>query len=112
MKNTVFGFILIICSASVSCEMVNPPEYQFEATVLHQGMDCGGIFIIQLNNLSGDTTLINGVYYAENLSSDLKIDGLEIFLNCRHPKENELSVCTTFGPGYPHVFVIDAEKAE
>jgi len=112
MKNIIFGFLFAIGFTSTACEKEDIPEHQFEATVLYQGMDCGGTYLISLNNLSGDSTLVNGVYYAENLSSDLRIDGLEIYLNCRYPKENELSLCTTFGPGYPHIFVINAKIAE
>ena len=112
MKKTIFGLLLVIGVASFSCEKEKEIDYHFKATVLKRGMDCGDTYLILLTNLSGDSTIINTTYYADNLSSDLKIDGLEIFLNCRYPKNNELGVCTTYGIGYPHVFVIEAEKAE
>ena len=112
MKNLVFGFLIVIGFASTGCEKENIPEFQFEATVLHKGMDCGETYLISLNNLSGDSTIINGVYYAENLPSDMLAVGLEIYLNCRYPIENELSLCTTYGPGYPHIFVINAKISE
>lgn len=112
MKKTIFGLLLLIVVASFSCEKEKEIDYHFKATVLKQGMDCGNTYLILLTNLSGDSTIINTTYYADNLSSDLKIDGLEIFLNCRYSKNNEMSVCTTYGIGYPHVFVIEAEKTE
>jgi hypothetical protein len=112
MKKTIFGLLLVIGVASFSCEKEKEIDYHFKATVLYRGMDCGDTYLILLTNLSGDSTIISTIYYADNLSSDLKIDGLGIFLNCRYPENNELGVCTTYGPGYPHVFVIEAEKAE
>ena len=112
MNKTIIGLLLVIGVTNFSCEKETEIDYQFKATVLGQGMDCGDTYLILLTNLSGDSTIINSTYYADNLSQDLKIDGLEIFLNCRYLKNNEMSVCTTYGIGFPHVFVIESEKAE
>ena len=112
MKKTIFGLLLVIGVASFSCEKEKEIDYHFKATVLYRGMDCGDTYLILLTNLSGDSTIISTTYYADNLSQGLKIDGVEIFLNCRYPVNNEMSVCTTYGIGFPHVFIIEAEKID
>ncbi len=108
----MLSLLLVLGVACISCEKETEIDYQFKATVLERGMDCGDTYLILLTNLSCESTIINTTYYADNLSQELKIDGLEIFLNCRYPENNEMSVCTTYGIGFPHVFVIEAEKVE
>lgn len=103
----LFGFTFIGCEKETDSE--NEKEYQFEATVIGKGLDCGDTYLIDLKITIGNSDIVEGTYYADDLSSDLKVVGLKIKLNCRKPNDDELYVCTTMGPSYSHVIVIDAE---
>lgn len=110
MKKVFVCLIVVAGFLFCSCEKDN--EYQFEATVLGKGLDCGETFLIDLTNISGNAEIMDNTYYADNLPSDLKINGLKIKLNCRFLKTDETYACTTMGITWSHVFVIEAERAE
>lgn len=111
MKRTAILSILITVSFLTSCEKENDTgdldNFQFEATVISKGLDCGEAFIISLTNREKDSSIENGTYYADNLDSDFKVPGLKILLNCREPNSDELYACTMMGPTYPHMIVLD-----
>jgi hypothetical protein len=110
MNRIYIYLILIIGSIISACEKEN--GFQFEATVIGKGPDCGETYLINLTNISGDFAITDSTYYADNLSSDLKIDGLKLQLNCRLLNSDEIYICTEMGIAWPHVYVIEAEKAE
>lgn len=108
--------MLIMGVLFASCEKdedkVASENFKFEATVLNRGSDCGEIFIISLKNIETGSDIDDGIYYADNLDSEYKVQGLKIYLNCREPKDDEIYACTHMGPTYPHVFVTRNKKAE
>ncbi len=113
MKQRVFLSILITVNFLISCEKDNNSKdidsFQFEATVINKGMDCGETFIISLKSIDTDSNIEDGTYYADNLKSDFKVPGLKIYLNCREPNNDELYPCTTVGITYPHVIVVNSK---
>ena len=60
----------------------------------------------------GDSEIANGTYYADKLPPQLKVAGLKIRLNSRKSANEDLYACTTMGPGYYHVIVINSEKVD
>ena len=101
MKLRFFLSPLIFVGVLISCENDKDSEgttdFQCEATVVGQGMDCGETFMITLTS-SIDPDMEEGTYYADHLNSGLKIQ-----LNGRAPNADETYACTTMGPGYPHL---------
>lgn len=87
-------------------------HYNYEATVLYKGVDCHDTYLISLKNLDESSDITEGIYYADNLAPEFKVDGLKIYLNCRQPTINDVSICTTLGPTYHHVVVTSSAKAE
>jgi len=115
MKNLIilsiltFGFLFLSCDKDE--DELSKENFKFEATVLSVGMDCGETFIISLKNIESSSELGDGIYYADNLGSEYKEQGLKIYLNCREPNGDEVYACTTLGPTYPHLVVINSSKA-
>ena len=115
MKQIAFLLILFSSSLMISCEKHDDEkgnDYQFEATVRNKGLDCGKTFIIELKNISGNSEIADGIYYADNLDSEFKEPGLKIVLKCREPNNDEVYACTMMGPTYPHVIVVDSKKVQ
>ena len=116
MKNLFILSLLLIGVFFASCEKDDDKlaleNFKFEATVLSTGMDCGDTFIISLKNLESNSDIKDGIYYADNLASAHKVQGLMLYLNCRVPNDGEFYACTTMGPTYPHVFVIKSAKVD
>ena len=110
MKKAIRILVLLFFIVLINCDEDKVIDYQFEATVLGQGIDCGETYLINLTNISGITEITGGTYYADNLPSDLKIIGINIVLNCRLPNDEEVYACTDMGPSYPHVFVINGKE--
>ncbi|MFZ7133390.1 MAG: hypothetical protein ACOWWR_13640 [Eubacteriales bacterium] len=116
MKKLIILSILTIGVFLAGCEKdddeATKEHFEFEATVIGKGQDCGETFIISLKNLVASSELEDGIYYADNLDSEYKEQGLKIYLNCREPNVDEIYACTTLGPTYPHLIVINSSKAE
>lgn len=103
---------LLLSSCNKEDNNISKDNFQYEATVIGQGMDCGETFTISLKSIKTNTDFEDGTYYADNLSSDLKVEGLKIYLNCRELNNDEIYACTMWGPTYPHVFVTESKKAD
>ncbi|PKP34796.1 MAG: hypothetical protein CVU00_05190 [Bacteroidetes bacterium HGW-Bacteroidetes-17] len=115
MKQIAFLLILFSTSLIISCEKQDDAkgnDFQFEATVRNKRLDCGETIIIELKNISGNSEIADGIYYADNLDSEFKEPGLKIELNCREHNNDEVYACTTMGPTYPHVIVIDSKTGQ
>lgn len=111
MKKVVFYFTLLIPFIFIGCSSDNDSEeviYEFEATVLGKGIDCGGTFLIDLSRKYGDSDIKNGTYFADDLPEELKVKGQKLKLNCRKPTIDEAYPCITLGPGYNHVVVLES----
>ena len=92
-------------------------EYPYKAEVRGLNSDCGLYEIKVLYGLSEiesivGSSVIEGIYIAKNLPTELEIEGLIISLDIRAPKNNELGVCTLQGPTYKWLYVIRAIKNE
>jgi hypothetical protein len=116
MKKIFFVSILLCGVFLMSCkkddDKAKAKDFKFEATVISKGLDCGETFLISLKNLETNSAIEDGTYYADNLEAEYKVEGLKIYLNCRNPNNDELLPCTTLGPSYPHVVVLDSEKVK
>lgn len=102
----VFGFFLQGCMDDDDQSQID--NFAFEAIVLGQGIDCGDIYTISLKSLEANSDFEDGTYYALNLESEFKEQGLKILLNCRPPNNDEMIACTTQGPSYPHIVVLNS----
>ena len=103
------GLILINCESDINTNFND--DFQYKATVINKGIDCGETWIIELKNINGNSEIEDGTYYADNLGVDYKESGLKVYLSCREPNNDELYPCTTLGPSYPHLIVIKSKKA-
>ncbi len=116
MKNllilSVLTFGVFLSGCEKEDDKIIKENFKFEATVLNKGLDCGETFIISLKNFETSSEFEDGIYYADNLDPEFKEQGLKIYLNCRHPNDDEVYACTTLGPSYPHLIVINSSKAE
>ncbi|MCT4643466.1 MAG: hypothetical protein N4A74_00660 [Carboxylicivirga sp.] len=107
------GFLLLTFSLTLllSCEKEEDIyDFQFEATVIGKGSDCGDTYLISLKNRGGSTSIIDGIYYADQLKSEFKVSGLKLYLNGRKPYDNEMHACSTLGIPYPHIVITDCIK--
>ena len=118
MKPFILLISIIIGIAFFSCEKNNTDkEFPFEAEVLGRNMDCGIFAIKFTNNLDqfheiADFYVLNDVYIAKNLPTELQIEGLSIVLNIRKIQDSELGACTDLGPSCPWIYVLSAKKKE
>ena len=67
-------------------------HYNYEATVLYKGVDCHDTYLISLKNLDESSDITEGIYYADNLAPEFKVDGLKIYLNCQPLREMLLPI--------------------
>lgn len=109
---SIFTFGILLSGCDKEDDNINNSNFEYKATVKSQGLDCGETYIISIESIDSDADIANGNYYADSLDSDLKVEGLIIYLNCRKPNEDELYACTTLGPTYSHVIVTDSKIAE
>jgi hypothetical protein len=108
-------FLIIFLSIAIifiSCNEEKEETISYNATVIGEGLDCGETFLIKFNdNLEGlvDNDFEN-VFYAINLHNEYKIENLQIEVYFRQPEVDELLICTTLGPAYPQIFIIEAQR--
>lgn len=113
-----FILLLAVFLNLSSCENErSDPSFPFEAEVLGINMDCGLPAIKfngnldQINEIAGLNSS-NAIFIAKNLPSDLQAEGKTIVLMIRKIENSELKACTTMGPGYPWIYVLEAKKKE
>lgn len=103
-------FILVGCTD----ENMEPIE-EFKVTVFGAGMDCG-LWLIDFNpedkerieELAGRKGWLK--FYAHNLDNSFWQVGIELVVKVRTTRDEELRPCTTLGPGYPWITVVEARK--
>jgi len=117
MKPYFILLLAVILNIS-SCEKESSdPSFPFEAEVLGINMDCG-IPAIKFNDNLDQVNEIaepyssSAIFIAKNLPSDLQTEGIAIVLKFRKIQNSELGACTTMGPGYPWIYVLEARKKE
>lgn len=101
---TVFIFLLISCSTD------DDNTDLYNAVVIGKGLDCGDSFLIKINGYSGLHNTVDYIYYEINLPKEFKVEGKQIKVEFREPKDKELFPCTTLGPGYQQIYIISAES--
>jgi hypothetical protein len=79
------------------------------ATVRGKGLDCGNSFIIQFDEDVVGLPLPNKVYYEINLPEKYKIANERINVKFRVPNNDEIMACTTMGPSYPQIYIVDVK---
>ena len=82
----------------------------FNATVLGIGGDCR-TYLIQFDE---DVESITGhslmrTYYAPNLPEEYGVKGTRIRVKFRVPENDELMACTTMGPAYGQVYIVEVK---
>jgi hypothetical protein len=113
-----FILLLAVFLNISSCENESSdPSFPFEAEVLGINMDCGIPAIKfngnldHINEIAGLKTS-NAIFIAKNLPSDLSTEGKTIVLEIRKIENSELRACTTMGPGYPWIYVLEAKEKD
>ena len=84
--------------------------YSNTAIVQQVGPDCGDSYLLSLNE--ENKTLLRKPVYELNLPDSLKVKGLKVSIKWRKAKSSEMMICTTLGPGYDQIYIIEAEKVE
>lgn len=116
MKNLIFLLPALLLSG---CEKdpASPALNEFEVVVAGQGMDCRLPLIdfkepdlTRLEKITGSAG--GNRYHAYDLNESFDDPGQTIIISVRKTKNSEFSPCTTFGPAYPWVTVVDAKAAE
>ncbi len=117
MKPFIVIFLFIMLNLT-SCEKKNiDPLFPFEAEVLGINMDCGipairfTANIDQINSIA-ELSSSREIFIAKNLPTELQNEGTLIVLNIRKIQNSELGACTTMGPGYPWIYVLEAKKKD
>jgi len=107
---TVLTLGIFLAGCEKDDDKIIKEDYKFEAIVIGPGIDCGTY--ISLKNLETDSEFEDGIYIAHNLDPELVVPELKIYLNCRQINSGDGVACSTLGPGYPHLVVINSVKAE
>lgn len=91
-------------------------DYYFEAQVIGRNFDCNLYDIEILSHKDSVVKLITypnkgiGTYTALNLPEELKRSGLKISLHLRNVLPEESYPCTSVGPAYPWIYVLEAKE--
>lgn len=86
--------------------------FNFAGWVRYEGLDCFGAFVIYIYGFDKNSNIQDGMYYADRLSSEFKIPGLKVQLNCREPAPGELYPCSMRGPTFLHVIITGCKKVQ
>ena len=115
MKHLALILLFVLSISFYACDKNDTNQkFPFEAKVLGRNTDCG-LYAIQItknlqkaNVIAGTNS--NDIFIAKNLPTNLQVEGLSINLNIRKIQDSELGVCTTMGPSYPWIYVLEAEE--
>ncbi|MCF8231433.1 MAG: hypothetical protein K9J27_04520 [Bacteroidales bacterium] len=114
---TVLNFSLFTAIILLAgCEHEETEFSQFNVTVEGKGVDCGDLYLIKVNNNLEGLYRITGreswqTCYAYGLAEKYKVEGKKLLVELRAPRKSELYACTTLGPGYPWVTVVEVINA-
>ena len=113
------NLILLLTAFLLSCDRNEEeiPNDIFEVATAGIGIDCKLLLIdfkeIDLDRIEKITHSKGLRYHAYNLDqAEFSADGQILTVRIRKTFDSELFVCTTLGPGYPWVTVLDAEPKE
>lgn len=86
-------------------------EY-FRVEVIGESMDCNGEWLVRFtadpDRVASITNTRSDIFVAGQLPGSCREIGRMIEIMFRNPTEDEIPVCTTFGPAYPHIVVTDS----
>jgi len=79
--------------------------------VIEKGIDCGNSFLLQFdsNAVGLPINYFDNIFYEINLPAEFKVAGKQINVTFREPVNDEIMVCTMAGPGYPQIYILQAE---
>ena len=83
-----------------------------KAKIIRKSM-CAGLYIIQV--FEGEDvfqTTSNNSFYAINLPEEYKKPNLNININYRLPKTNEIPVCPNMEEGYTCIYIISINQID
>lgn len=113
--NKIPSLLIILVLCSCSANDVDPLSNEFQVTIAGIGIDCKLALIdfldedsVRINNLTGSTWLR---YQALDLDSTLNEIGSTLNIIVRPTQNDEYFACTTLGPGYPWVTILNAEAS-
>lgn len=111
MRLTLFCCLILL----ISCEKNENNYLHFNVTVIGQGLDCGDLFLITVNNNLEELYKITGqegwqTCYAYDLAEKYKVNGKTLLVKLRATRDDEYFACTDMGPAYPWVTVVEAEE--
>lgn len=89
-----------------SCENDQLEIEWTDVTVIGEGVDCRDNWIIEYQ--SSETELVK--FQEIGLPSEYKIEGLQLKLKFREPREEESFPCTTLGVALPFKVILEARK--
>ncbi len=79
--------------------------------MIEKGIDCGNSFLLQFdsNAVGVPINYFYNIFYEINLPDKFKVAGKQINVIFREPVNDEIMVCTMAGPGYPQIYILQAE---
>ncbi len=101
--------LLCISSCANMKNIATEQNVSFNAVVGKIGGDCGSASLLTL--FSDGKPMIQPVYEI-NLADSLKIEGMKLLVEWRKPKAGEMIKCTTLGPGYEQIYILNSKRAE
>ena len=102
----LIGIFIIITSCEKKEKAI---DNRSNATVRTKGIDCNESYLIKFDDtVSGlPHNTFENTFYEINLPDAYKVDGLRINVTFREPTNSELMTCTSQGPSYPQIFIIN-----
>jgi hypothetical protein len=115
MTNIISKLIVLFLGISIGLSCTKDVQIELDeyhkVLVLHKGIDCGNSYLIQFQDPSTEIPANNwkNVFYENNLNEGFKNDSTIAWIKFRELKIGEGGVCSSLGPGYPHIYILDAK---
>jgi hypothetical protein len=112
MKASTILILSVFANLLIGCQK-DEVDYPYEAKVIGRNIDCHIYSIKFYKDLDAIESILgysDSIYIAYGLPQDLQVDSLDILLDFRKSKDNELGMCTCLGPSYNWLTVISAKK--
>ena len=116
-NNQAYNYLAIVFLTLIDCSCEQREEEfiidSFEVSVQGVGLDCGLLLIdfkeSDLQRIKMITNSDWGRFYAFNLDRNkFGSEGTSLWVRVRKTLDSELSVCTTLGPSYPWVTILES----
>lgn len=106
--------LLMLLAAAAGCKKYDPATAEFEVQTQGRNRDCGVAQVVvkdprKVAQLLGEAPNQGSVYLALKLDTALWLhQSRTLLLRIRRPANDELVLCTAYGPGYPAFTVVSA----